>query len=108
MPCDTVVEVTCELGVHTDTELMGLALKRRKLNPVRTTDGWSFTGGKYTKGGKLTMASANGYSTLYEAQIAAIKQGYSHEVVRSTARKSGWIVTEDRNDSNKLHVRRLS
>ncbi len=107
MPCDQVVEITCELGASTDTELLHAAVKRLKLDPRRTATGFSFKGGSYAKGGKLTIDTLRSV-TPYAAQIAAIKRGYANETVRAAARKNGWTVETDRTDENVLHVRRLS
>jgi len=106
MPCDTINTVSLDLGKH-DPDLMFKALEALGKQPQKAGDVIRFQHNGYTctlsKSGNLDMRGPAGRS--YADDVNAIKRGYSAEIVKASAKKFGYTVTQDAKDKNKLHLK---
>ena len=94
MPCDTVQTSTVEWKASTDSKLLFQALEALRLSPRAKTYGSlnfiEFRGGTYDPtAGQLDLQARDP-----EALTKQIKQAYSAEVVKSQAKRFGWLLKE--------------
>lgn len=87
MPCDRIQRTDVDLG-KVDPTLLAAALNALHLNAVHQGERIYFRNGSY-QNGTLTLQGVN-----VDERTATIKQAYSGQVVRSTAKKYGWQVKE--------------
>lgn len=101
MPCDTISTVNVKFDQKsTDLNLLVAALNAQDANANARVqgNGIAFSGGTYNAStGEFTFTSSY-YNKVSPAQaqkkVAALKQSYGAEVVKSQAKRFGWQLKE--------------
>jgi hypothetical protein len=102
MPCNSVVLNRTEFTTGTDLDIIVHALQANGYNARRVEDRVTFRK-SYTDYGSFqngAFAAPEGFD------VDAIKREYSRESVHRTAKTMGWRVVIDKNNANKLQLRR--
>ena len=85
MPCYTVQTTTVDIG-KVDHMILLAALKTLGLNPRQQGDSIYFTNGVYS----ISEKSLDLRGSDIEQRITALKQAYTGEVIKATAKKFNW------------------
>lgn len=92
MPCDSIRTNSVDLSSigRIDLKLLAAALNALGLGAAVQTDGTIQGRNVYYGGGQLTLS---GY-TATQIKLDQVKQAYSAEVVKSTAKRFGWTLKQ--------------